>query len=186
MNHEYASQMSWNNGRGMEHQIDLDIQLALPELLKGRNIAVELITNQEALRRDIFSLVSENILPAIIQRTGVSSIGAEGGLNTKNTAHTEGMATIYEDKDVSGTIVGIRNRLKVTMKITADRPVNAMEALRASIGNMAAVITDDVIHNLRYKFLGIRKNRSSSDASFSNGKLTDYKARQEGSAPSGN
>ena len=186
MEYLYNANIRCRDDIGTKHAIELDLDLELPGLLRGKHLAAELAFKQEALRTELFKTAAETIVPEIIAQTGIPSGTPEGTTRTtqKTVVHSE--ADYRESNGVEGTVVSVRDTMRITMDIMSDRHVTAMQALRANAGNVADSIANDVLAHLRRKYLGLSGSHTSSQSRMANGQVIDTHLEREGAPPSAN
>jgi hypothetical protein len=165
--------MQWDKRQDTNHKIELDLDVALTDFLHSKNIAAELTMKEKEIRKEIFLVVLNQILKKIVEDTGVS-YDFEGQVHAKHHVDTHGHAS-FEKPKVEGETFVIRDRLKMVMNIETNRPLNAMQAIRASNHGIATAITDDILHHLKRKFLGITKSSTTTESEIDEtGKLKQF------------
>lgn len=180
MKSKYKWELDWESNTSFDHKIHLDIDLELREILRGQNVSVLLATEKDSVRKAVTALVAEQILPQIIKGTGVPSSLPIGIVNYEFENDVKGGAVISEDKEAGGISVSVRDRMKIVMNIQGDRPMNAIQALRANIAGMADVIVNDIMIHLAHKYLGMTQHEIDSSVRLRNGQVTESKAQHRG------
>jgi hypothetical protein len=180
MRYEYDADLHWSKGISNSHKIDLAIGLQLAEFLTGKNIATELAMNQSNIRYEIKRVVVEEILPKMLSDIAASPVDGE----LKSSVHStiKGNARTREIRTPQGIDLQVRDRMSITMNITTDRQVTALQALVGSNLIVAEAITNDIMMHLKHQYFGVTNHDISSRSSQSDGKLAKDTARHKGDA----
>ncbi len=162
-------------GVAKDHSLGISLDLSLADFVKSRNVAVELATNEGEIRRQLYELVIERIVPSIIDDSSEPGVLPEGRTSTKSRYSTKSEWQIIEPK-IKHQTLGIRSKMAILLNIHADRPLTSMQALNASSAALASAVTDDIVFSLKQKYLGATEHSTESDIRLSNGKVADARA----------
>jgi len=148
----------------------------LPDVLKGKDLAVELALNESRLRRDIFETAVTEIIPKIIEDTGVDCEFPPDETHATSDARWDNNWDIHETPTVEGKSATIRSKARVVLTINTDRPLSGLQALKRDMGDLATVITNYVILSLKEKYLGVTESTTSSADTIVDGGTLDFRA----------
>ncbi len=178
MEHKYNFHSEWENGTKKDHRLEVDIDLTLSNIFHGKDIVTELVTNESAVRREITEIVVHQLIPHMIENSGLIGHAPEGKTHYKSHSDTHSQWKIDEPPKDQGSL-SIRSKMQILLEIKSDRAVNAMQALNGNPGALASAITDDIIFSLKQKYLGIKKHKTSSQMRTSDGKVMHYDAQMQ-------
>ena len=164
-----------------DHRVEIDLDLMVDDFLKGKNLPYELTMNETQIRRQLFDIVLNRVLFKGVQKNGVP-YGIKGKYKWKAHSEIENDWTITESK-VPDESVKIKNRVKVVCDISVDRPVNAMQAVRAANHAIANVVSDNIIAALKNRFLSISSSDTTTKTQVKDGDLTTFEVKENGNKP---
>jgi hypothetical protein len=162
--------MRWTNGVDTNHQIDLNLNLILEKILPSKDLSLRLHTQSEQVRKEIANLVLGQILPKIIQNTGLE-YQTSSDLNVKTNIENNSQASVGIPT-LPSTMLMIKNRIHLVLDLKADKPVNAMQALYRNRAAVAIEIANQVMKFLYQAVLNIDEERSSADFSIDGNQFT--------------
>lgn len=186
MEYQYSSDMRWTNGVGEKHSIELDLDLAVVEILKSnKNIALRLKADEQRIREEVFTLVTEQILPKIIEDTGIDSRQPDGhmSIHAHSKIHSQAEIGIPTRQNTS---LYIRDRMRMVFDITTSRAVNAIQALYANRGGVASDIANEIVKLLKKAVLNVHDRETHTSWSVSGNQLRSLNHKIEGSSADGN
>ena len=170
MNYKFSSRMGWSNGKNTDHQIDLDLDLLVSDILQSnRNLETRLITSEQTIREEVFKLVAEEIVPKIIKDTGVDATQPEGHVKVKANSKIYNQATVAIPTQ-QDTSLYIRDRMHVALHISTDRPLTAVQALAANKNGLAANITTEVMRLIKNAVLNVHEEETEHSSVMINNK----------------
>ncbi len=177
MENKYKYNVKWDKGheKATDHKLNIDLDLALSNFIGSKNVAAELVRNEGKIRREIFELIVENLVPTIVSGTGHDGSMPMGELRTKSKSNHESEWKIEEPK-IEGESIVFRNRMKIVMNIQTDRPVDAIQALQNSDHGLANIVTNDVIFSLKQRYLGVVHDKTHTKSQDRNDMVTGYDA----------
>ena len=178
MHINYSTHTEWPKTVANKHEIKLDLDLAVSNFIKTKNVAVELTTRETDFRREIHEIVVAQIIPEIVTQTGINGEPPEGRTKTKWNIDYKSSREIEEPKKRDESLI-VRSKLKMVLQLTSDRPVNAMQALYGARAGVAASIADDIIAGLKFKYLGIKSTKTHTKSHLSGDEVTDFSARNK-------
>ncbi|MBU0727508.1 hypothetical protein KKA95_02380, partial [Patescibacteria group bacterium] len=152
---------SWKKITQTEDIVELELDLTLSDFMRSAEAVDILRNNREILRKTIFDLIVTQIVPKIIADTGQPSTVPDE-LNTDSVINSENKWSLSESptEDIISS-----NRMKIQISLSSDRSVNPITALNTARGNLAANITDGIVNNLAYRYLG--EDSSEVESEFS-------------------
>ncbi len=186
MNYEFTSDMEWPKGVNTSHTINIDLDITVSNVLRSaRNIKVRLITREQEVRKEIFTLVVGEIIPKIINETGLDATHPEGkmSVNAKSKIESRAQVGIPTRED---TFLFVRDQEKIVLEITADRPVNAMQAMYANRGGLATDITNHLVKILKRAVLKTRDEKTETDFLLSGNEVVSFDFKLKKSSSDGN
>ncbi len=178
LDYEFSSDMKWTDGVKTDHTVDLDLDLALENILPSDNLVLRLHTQDAEIRREIADLVLGKVLPKIVQQTGLEYetpgyLHVQAHLDNRSKGSV-GIPTLPH------TTLMIQNKMRIVMDLHANRPVNAIQALYGNRANVAVEVANQVMKFLKRAVLGISEEQSHTDQSYKGDKFEklDHKVKR--------
>lgn len=175
MKHEFRYKVNWPNGEANDHTINLDLDVTISDILRSnRNIKERLIADEQGIRAEIFRMVAEEIVPQIIEGTLVDTNQPIEHIksSSKYKMHNESEVGVPTRSDTS---LFIRNRMRMVLDINTNHPVNAIQALHASRGGVAAEITTSIMRHLKKVVLKESEEDTTQDWKLSGNRVESFK-----------
>lgn len=185
MKYNCSSDISWTTGIKATHEIYLELDLEISEILHSAfNIEIRFQALESQIRHEVFTLCVEQIVPPIIQDTGVNA-HTDGDLHvdTHSKVHNQAQVRIPTRDDTS---LYIRDKMHLRMTLVTDRSVNAIQALSATRGGLAAEITNEVMRLLKIAVLNVDDKSVGSSWSVSENTVESFAAKVKKSSADGN
>lgn len=176
MNIQFKAHTLWPNAVRQNHSVNLDLDLAVSNFIRTKNVAVELATREQEFRKELHELIAAEIIPQIIAQTGITDVLPDGPLFTQCNVHTESCRNVEEPQRLNESLT-VRSKLHMVLNLASNRPVHAMQALYNSRGGVADNIADDIIGALKYTYLGITSSKTQTNFRFSGNEVTEFNAR---------
>lgn len=173
---DYSSDARWPNAIGHTHDIELNLDLAVSDFIKSKNVAVELTLREQKFRREIHQLVVAQVVPKIIADAGINGDLPEGHLTTNWDIDSESSRSVEKPQQPNESLT-VRSKLHMVLSLTSSRPVNAMQALYNSRAGIAASIADDIMAALKFTYLGVTSTKTDTKSHLSGDEVTDFSAR---------
>jgi hypothetical protein len=172
------STIRYDNGVKRDHNIEMDFDLSIEDFLRGKNLPLQLAQNERELRMQLFDIVLNQILPKAIKDTGLPS-QIEGKWHSKSDAQIDNDWAISEST-IPSESVRMRNKMKIVLDITVDKPSNAMQAIQAANQTVAAQVTDNIMNALKHRFLKQSSSTTETRTAEKNGKLIQFDVNSSG------
>lgn len=170
----FTSDMKWTDGEGEIHTIELDLDLTIAEILASNiDIASRLMIGEKGIREEIFRLVTEQILPKIIEDADLNFQQPEGHM------HVDAHSKIHSQAEVGiptrpDTSLRIRDRMRIIFDIRTSCPVNAIQAFYANRGGVASDIANEIVKLLKKGVLKVHDKETESTWSVSGNRLQSF------------
>ena len=171
---------SWSEGISTHHRVIWYLDLSMQDFLEAKNkadVRVGLAMHHRKLRRDLFELFMNHILPDIFEDLG-EEYQTEGEIKYKSKLKINNkQSTTNPTRD---QLIRIRNVIHMRLHMRTNIPVTSVQAAYASRASIASLMSANILSVLDKKYLGIQRTFSSSDWSISADQIDQYDSYEEG------
>lgn len=147
MDYKFSSEMDWSKGVSTDHEVELDLNLALDKILPFHNLALRLQADEHQVRKEIADVVLRHILPKIIKDTSLEHT-TPGHLRIEANSKSHSRESVYIPT-LPQNMLMFRGRLQIVMNLKANKPVNAIQALYGNRLNVATDIANMIVRSLK-------------------------------------
>ncbi len=162
----------WSVGVNTKHSLELDLDVDVGGFLASKTdqeAIVEIAMQEEGVRKKVFQIFAENVVPYIFQSQDVS---VEGTLNYNAQTKWKNLWRIENDQGII-----VRNKLHMLLTLETDRPVTSPQAAYANRGGLASNLTQVVMSALKKHFLGVDSEKFEDSSRMRNDFVLRHNSR---------
>lgn len=185
MEFRFSSELQWPKATANDHHITLDLDLGLQNILGFENLPMHLKMQEQEIRREIFELVVQQILPKIMEDTDTPTVLPDGHTTSRSSSRIKSNAVVALPK-LPGRTLSVENQMQIVMDITTSQRMNAMQALYADRASIATSIANEMVKLLKRAVLKTRDLHVDTSSSLKGNQVESFESRVKKSSSDGN